>query len=143
MFVTFLTAGYPTPDVTVDALLALEAGGADIIELGVPFSDPMADGAVIQKANNIAIEHGIGYTQCLEYVKEARKRGLKAPIIFMGELCGSWRKADYQVTTTRSLPTVRRGPSARPGRLAPTVTSSLTCRLRRHSSSAMYARTPA
>lgn len=86
MFVTFLTAGYPTPDVTVDALLALEAGGADIIELGVPFSDPMADGAVIQKANNIAIEHGVGYTQCLEYVKEARSKGLKAPIIFMGEL---------------------------------------------------------
>lgn len=45
----------------------------------------MADGAVIQKANNIAIAQGVGYTQCLEYVKEARKRGLKAPVIFMGE----------------------------------------------------------
>lgn len=86
VFVTFLTAGYPTPDATVDLLLALEAGGADIIELGVPFSDPMADGAVIQKANNVAIEQGVDYPKCLSMVKEAREKGLKAPVIFMGEL---------------------------------------------------------
>lgn len=53
-FVTFLTAGYPTADATVPLMLAMEAGGADIIELGVPFSDPMADGPVIQKANNVS-----------------------------------------------------------------------------------------
>lgn len=54
-FVTFLTAGFPTKDATVPLMLALEAGGADIIELGVPFSDPIADGPVIQKANTVSL----------------------------------------------------------------------------------------
>jgi tryptophan synthase alpha subunit len=53
-FVTFLTAGFPTKDSTVPLMLALEAGGADVIELGVPFSDPIADGPVIQKANTVS-----------------------------------------------------------------------------------------
>ena len=52
-FVTFLTAGFPTHDATVPLMLALEAGGADIIELGVPFSDPIADGPTIQAANTV------------------------------------------------------------------------------------------
>jgi Tryptophan synthase alpha chain len=51
--VTFVTAGYPTPQDTVPILLALQEGGADIIELGVPFSDPMADGPAIQETNNV------------------------------------------------------------------------------------------
>ena len=55
-FVTFLTAGYPTKDSTVPLMLALEAGGADVIELGVPFSDPIADGPVIQKANTVSVK---------------------------------------------------------------------------------------
>lgn len=54
-FVTFLTAGFPTADATVPLMLAMEAGGADIIELGVPFSDPSADGPVIQKANVVRV----------------------------------------------------------------------------------------
>ncbi|KAK8850470.1 tryptophan synthase, beta subunit [Kwoniella newhampshirensis] len=83
-FITFLTAGFPTPDATVPLMLALEAGGADIIELGVPFSDPTADGPTIQKANTVAIENNIHYANCLEYVREARSKGLKAPVIFMG-----------------------------------------------------------
>lgn len=53
-FVSFVTAGYPTKHDTVDILLALEAGGADIIELGVPFSDPQADGPAIQRANEVS-----------------------------------------------------------------------------------------
>lgn len=53
-FVTFLTAGFPTADSTVPLMLAMEKGGADIIELGVPFSDPSADGPVIQQANTVS-----------------------------------------------------------------------------------------
>lgn len=51
VFVTFVTAGFPRPDMTVDVMLAMEAGGADVIELGVPFSDPIADGPAIQQSN--------------------------------------------------------------------------------------------
>ncbi|SPC63256.1 probable tryptophan synthase [Ustilago sp. UG-2017b] len=84
VFVSFVTAGYPTKQDTVDVLLGLEAGGADVIELGVPFSDPQADGPAIQESNQVALEQGVGYTQCLEYVRQARSRGLKAPVLFMG-----------------------------------------------------------
>nr|ODN89905.1 tryptophan synthase, beta subunit [Cryptococcus depauperatus CBS 7841] len=83
-FVTFLTAGFPTKDATVPLMLALERGGADIIELGTPFSDPIADGPVIQKANTIAIENKVSYADCLEYVRQARAQGLKTPVLFMG-----------------------------------------------------------
>jgi tryptophan synthase alpha subunit len=54
--VTFVTAGYPSPNDTVSVMLAMEAGGADIIELGVPFSDPVADGVAIQKTNAVCRE---------------------------------------------------------------------------------------
>lgn len=54
-FVTFVTAGYPTADSTVPLMMALEAGGADIIELGMPFSDPIGDGPTIQKSNTVSI----------------------------------------------------------------------------------------
>lgn len=53
-FVTFLTAGYPTRSSTVPAMLGMERGGADVIELGVPFSDPIADGRAIQEANTVS-----------------------------------------------------------------------------------------
>ncbi|PWN38223.1 putative tryptophan synthase [Meira miltonrushii] len=84
VFVTFVTAGYPTKHDTVDILLGLEAGGADIIELGVPFSDPQADGPAIQESNQVALMQGVDYTTCLRYVSEARNRGLKAPVLLMG-----------------------------------------------------------
>ncbi|WVQ95504.1 tryptophan synthase, beta subunit [Kwoniella sp. CBS 9459] len=83
-FVTFLTAGFPTKDATVPLMLALERGGADIIELGVPFSDPTADGPTIQAANTVAIKNNVHYSTCLQYVREARAQGLKVPVIFMG-----------------------------------------------------------
>lgn len=54
VFVTFLTAGFPHPDLTVPLMLAMERGGADVIELGVPFTDPLADGKAIQDANNVS-----------------------------------------------------------------------------------------
>ncbi|KAH9066463.1 bifunctional tryptophan synthase TRP1 [Lactarius vividus] len=82
--VTFVTAGYPTPNDTVPILLSMQEGGADIIELGVPFSDPIADGPAIQETNSVALQHNIDYATCLRMVKEARGRGLTAPVILMG-----------------------------------------------------------
>lgn len=84
LFVPYLTAGYPRREDTVPLLLAMEAGGADVIEIGVPFSDPMADGATIQHANQVALEQHVSLGDCFDFVREARKQGLKAPIIFMG-----------------------------------------------------------
>ncbi|KAG0241329.1 tryptophan synthetase [Actinomortierella wolfii] len=83
-FVAFITAGYPHPSETVDILLSLEKGGADIIELGVPFTDPLADGPTIQESSEVALKHKVDIPMCLNMVKEARAKGLKAPIIFMG-----------------------------------------------------------
>lgn len=85
-FVTFMTAGYPYKHSTVDIMLALERGGADIIELGVPFSDPIADGPSIQAANTVAVGNEITYADCLEYVRQARSKGLKTPVMLMGEI---------------------------------------------------------
>eukprot|EP00601_Ochromonadales_sp_CCMP2298_P008820 CAMPEP_0173203052 /NCGR_PEP_ID=MMETSP1141-20130122/19312_1 /TAXON_ID=483371 /ORGANISM="non described non described, Strain CCMP2298" /LENGTH=692 /DNA_ID=CAMNT_0014128481 /DNA_START=189 /DNA_END=2267 /DNA_ORIENTATION=- len=82
--IAYLTAGYPHPDETVDLLLAMQAGGADILELGVPFTDPQADGATIQRANEIALEYGISTQQCIDMVAAARKRGLTVPVVLMG-----------------------------------------------------------
>ena len=84
LFIPYITAGYPTMQETVPFLLAAEAGGADIIELGVPFTDPLADGATIQHANTIALEHGISVQGCFDIVREARRQGLRAPIVLMG-----------------------------------------------------------
>ncbi|MCJ1445419.1 MAG: tryptophan synthetase [Stictis urceolatum] len=82
--VTYVTAGFPTAEETVDVLLGMEAGGADIIELGLPFTDPIADGPTIQKANTKALENGVTVTSTLEIVKSARHKGLKVPVLFMG-----------------------------------------------------------
>jgi len=82
--VSFVTAGYPSPDYTVDLLLALERGGADIIELGVPFSDPQADGATIQATSQVALEQGVDIPMCLDFVKKARAAGLQVPVVLMG-----------------------------------------------------------
>ncbi|KAI9723217.1 MAG: anthranilate synthase / indole-3-glycerol phosphate synthase [Candelaria pacifica] len=82
--VTYVTAGYPSSEETVEVLLGMEAGGADLIELGLPFTDPIADGPTIQKANTQALKNGVTVTSTLEMVRQARKRGLKAPVLFMG-----------------------------------------------------------
>ena len=83
-FVGFVTAGYPTLKDTVPALLELEKNGCDVIELGVPFSDPMADGSVIEAASVQALKNGVIYDDVLKYAAEARKKGLKVPILLMG-----------------------------------------------------------
>lgn len=84
-FITFVTAGYPRPEDTTSVLLAMQEGGASIIELGVPYTDPQADGATIQKTNQVAIKAGTCTVQhCLDMVKDARAKGLTVPIILMG-----------------------------------------------------------
>jgi tryptophan synthase len=82
--VAYLTAGYPNPTETPDLLLAMQAGGADILELGIPFTDPQADGATIQRANEVALEYGVTLQGCIDMVAAARQRGLTIPLVLMG-----------------------------------------------------------
>lgn len=84
MFVAYITAGFPSPADTVPALLALQAGGADVIELGIPFSDPIADGPTIQDSSFTALQNGVTLKTSLQMVKDARSQGLTVPVIFMG-----------------------------------------------------------
>ena len=82
--IPFVTAGYPFADVTPDLMHGMVEGGADVIELGVPFSDPSADGQVIQKAGDKALANGIGLRQVLEMVKTFRARDNTTPVVLMG-----------------------------------------------------------
>lgn len=82
--IPFVTAGYPFADVTPELMHGMVAGGADVIELGVPFSDPSADGPVIQKAGDKALAFGIGLTQVLAMVAEFRKTNSSTPVVLMG-----------------------------------------------------------
>lgn len=79
----FITAGYPHPAETVDLVLALEESGADIIELGMPFSDPLADGPTIQYSSEVAIEAGTDLHQIFGMVREIRQKS-QIPIVLMG-----------------------------------------------------------
>jgi len=82
--VTFLTAGDPTPDRTVELMHALVAGGADILELGVPFSDPLADGPVIQRASERALAHDVALEDILAMVRQFREADATTPVVLMG-----------------------------------------------------------
>ena len=82
--IPFVTAGFPYADVTPELMHAMVAGGADVIELGVPFSDPSADGPVIQKAGDKALAFGIGLVQVLAMVREFRKSNSTTPVVLMG-----------------------------------------------------------
>lgn len=82
--VAFLTVGYPDVASTLELVPALAAGGAHLVELGVPFSDPLADGATIQRANFHALQQGVTPATCLEVARELRRRGLAIPLLFMG-----------------------------------------------------------
>lgn len=82
--VTFITAGDPAPDLTVPLMHAMVAGGADILELGVPFSDPMAEGPVIQRACERALKFGISTRDVLEYVRQFRETNQSTPVVLMG-----------------------------------------------------------
>ena len=82
--VTFITAGDPGPEMTVPLLHALVEGGADVLELGVPFSDPMAEGPVIQRACERALAFGIGMNDVLGYVRTFRQTNQYTPVVLMG-----------------------------------------------------------
>jgi tryptophan synthase alpha chain len=84
--IPFITAGDPTPGFTVPALHAMVEAGADILEIGVPFSDPMADGPVIQKASERALAHKMSLRKVIELVKEFRSKDTKTPVVLMGYL---------------------------------------------------------
>jgi tryptophan synthase alpha chain len=84
--VPFVTAGDPSPAATVAVLHALVEAGADVIELGVPFSDPMADGPVIQRSSERALANGVGMDDVLGFVRGFRERDGETPVVLMGYL---------------------------------------------------------
>lgn len=84
--IPFVTAGDPSPEHAVALMHALVKSGADLIELGVPFSDPMADGLVIQHASERSIAKGTGLSSVLGWVAEFRKRDIDTPVVLMGYL---------------------------------------------------------
>ena len=97
--IPFVTAGDPTPASAVPLMHALVAGGADVIELGVPFSDPMADGPVIQRSSERALKHGVSLKDVIGYVAEFRNTNATTPVVLFGyanpvEAMGAERFAD-------------------------------------------------
>jgi len=82
--IPYITAGDPHPSITVALMRGLVEAGADIVELGVPFSDPMADGPVIQRSGERALKHGVGLADVLKLVTEFRKADSATPIVLMG-----------------------------------------------------------
>lgn len=79
----YVTAGYPEADATPELVRALVDGGADMVELGIPFSDPLADGETIQQSTHRALQNGMTAGRCLELVAEVRQAGVVVPLILM------------------------------------------------------------
>ena len=94
--VTFITAGDPNIDATVPAMHALVAGGADVIELGVPFSDPEADGPAIQKSSERALAAGTRFADVLGAVAQFREQDAATPVVLMGYLNSVLAQADFE-----------------------------------------------
>src|SRR5215208_974147 len=84
IFMPYFPLGFPDLNTSIDVIESLAKHGADLIEVGLSFSDPLADGPVIQKATQIALEKGITIRASLEAVKELRKRGVDIPLVLMG-----------------------------------------------------------
>ena len=84
--IPFITAGDPEPDITVPLMYAMVKAGANIIELGVPFSDPMADGPVIQRASERALKHRVSLREVMGMVREFRTQDTRTPVVLMGYL---------------------------------------------------------
>ncbi len=83
--IPFVTAGYPSLSLTDELVPALQRGGADLIEIGVPFSDPLADGTTVQRSSQGALANGVSLTDCLALAGRLRReRGVTVPLIFMG-----------------------------------------------------------
>ena len=86
MLSVFYTAGFPKLNDTVSIAKSLEEAGVDFVEIGIPFSDPVADGPTIQESNKIALDNGMTVKLLLDHVREIRKQGISMPIILMGYL---------------------------------------------------------
>jgi tryptophan synthase alpha chain len=84
IFMPYFPLGYPDLETSIDVIESLANNGADLIEVGLSFSDPLADGPVIQKATQVALEKGITVKRSLEAVKELRHRGVEIPLVLMG-----------------------------------------------------------
>jgi len=82
--IPYLTIGYPERDSALDLVPALVRGGACAVELGIPFSDPLADGVTIQRASQVALHNGVTVRFCLETAAQLRERGVDVPLVFMG-----------------------------------------------------------
>ncbi len=82
--IPYITAGDPAPAMTVPMLHALAESGCDILEIGVPFSDPMADGPAIQRSSERALKHGVGLVDVLGMVREFRSQDTSTPVVLMG-----------------------------------------------------------
>ncbi|MDO9403336.1 MAG: tryptophan synthase subunit alpha [Polaromonas sp.] len=82
--IPYVTAGFPFADITPELMHGMVEGGADVIELGIPFSDPSADGLVIQKAGDRALAAGVGLTKVLDMVREFRRKDDQTPVVLMG-----------------------------------------------------------
>jgi tryptophan synthase alpha chain len=80
----YYTLGYPTAALSLEVITSLAQSGADLIELGVPFSDPLADGPTIQRSTQAALEQGMTVQRCLEQVAQIRARGVQQPLLLMG-----------------------------------------------------------
>lgn len=80
----YLTLGYPDPDCSLDLVEAAARAGADLIELGVPFSDPLADGPTIQRSTQVALQKGMSVARCLDLARQLRRRGVEQPFLLMG-----------------------------------------------------------
>lgn len=85
-FLPYFPVGYPTYDTSLDVITALAEAGVDGFEIGIPFSDPLADGPTIQVATQIALENGITVVRCIQAVRDLRARGVTQPMLLMGYL---------------------------------------------------------
>ncbi len=119
--VMFVTSGFPAFDSTVGVIKAIADAGADVIEFGVPFSDPLAEGPTIQKSSHASLEAGTTPQSCLDAVRDARAAGVKTPIILMGyynpilayglaEYCSAVAEAGADGLIVPDLPTPEAGP---------------------------------
>ena len=82
--IAYITAGYPSTDATLEAVPTLARCGCDIVEIGIPFSDPLADGPLIQRATHIALNKGTTVARCLEMANQLRRKASWPPFVFMG-----------------------------------------------------------
>lgn len=99
--IPYITAGDPNPGITVDLLHTMVEAGADLIELGVPFSDPMADGPVVQQACERALEHNVTLHDVLDMVAEFRQKNQQTPLILMG-YCNPIEVMGYEAFATKA-----------------------------------------